>query len=266
MHLHYAQITLSNRACRLDWRSAPKILIFVFIQAGVVSLHSTMLPFMVTVHWLTFSLLMELTPTWSVMRDRQPFILVAGEQQFKVLIAWLACLFSLFGYVTVTSSSVSALHLVVLLIHIRQGNIYIMHQMMQHGADLRLIDLQGKNAMHHAVMGGSMWVAAQHKFDIHHVVVCQHHCKQVFNISRSPFPVLLCIICGRRECFGSQTQICTMWHHFTWRHPQETQMWSDICSETRYDVIHSLTCSHFLIGTRLIGNVAAIDTENYMHF
>lgn len=117
---------------------------------------------------------------------------------------------------------------------------------MQHGADLRLIDLQGKNAMHHAVMGGSMWVTAQHKFDIHHVVVCQHYCKQVYNISRSPFPVLLCIICGRRECFGSQTQICTMWHHFTWRHPQETQMWSGICSETRYDGSHSLTCSHFV--------------------
>lgn len=100
-------------ACRLDWRSASKNLMFVFIQAGVVSLHSTMLPFMVTVHWLTFSLVMELTPTWSVMRDRQPFILVAGEQQFKVLISWWACLFSLFRYVTVPSSSVSALHLVL---------------------------------------------------------------------------------------------------------------------------------------------------------
>lgn len=42
--------------------------------------------------------------------------------------------------------------------HIRQGNIYIIHQMMQHGADLHITDLQGKTAMHHAVMGGNMWV------------------------------------------------------------------------------------------------------------
>lgn len=33
-----------------------------------------------------------------------------------------------------------------------------MHQMMQYGADLRLIDLQGKTAMHHAVTGGNMSV------------------------------------------------------------------------------------------------------------
>ena len=39
---------------------------------------------------------------------------------------------------------------------LRQGNIYIMHQMMQHGADLRLVDLQGKTSLHHAVLGGSM--------------------------------------------------------------------------------------------------------------
>lgn len=38
----------------------------------------------------------------------------------------------------------------------RQGNIYIMHQMMQYGADLRLSDLQGKTSMHHAVTGGNM--------------------------------------------------------------------------------------------------------------
>lgn len=46
----------------------------------------------------------------------------------------------------------------VFLTPIRQGNIYIMHQMMQYGADLRLIDLQGKTSMHHAVTGGNMWV------------------------------------------------------------------------------------------------------------
>ena len=39
---------------------------------------------------------------------------------------------------------------------LRHGNIYIMHQMMQHGADLRLVDLQGKTSLHHAVLGGSM--------------------------------------------------------------------------------------------------------------
>lgn len=45
---------------------------------------------------------------------------------------------------------------IVFLTPIRQGNIYIMHQMMQYGADLRLIDLQGKTSMHHAVTGGNM--------------------------------------------------------------------------------------------------------------
>lgn len=42
------------------------------------------------------------------------------------------------------------------LTRIRQGNINIIHQMMQHGADLHITDLQGKTAMHHAVMGGNM--------------------------------------------------------------------------------------------------------------
>lgn len=42
------------------------------------------------------------------------------------------------------------------LTHIRQGNINVIHQMMQHGADLHITDLQGKTAMHHAVMGGNM--------------------------------------------------------------------------------------------------------------
>lgn len=46
----------------------------------------------------------------------------------------------------------------VLSTSIRQGNIYIIHQMMQHGADLRLIDLQGKTSLHHTVTGGNMWV------------------------------------------------------------------------------------------------------------
>lgn len=32
------------------------------------------------------------------------------------------------------------------------------HALMQYGADLRLIDLQGKTSLHHAVTGGNMWV------------------------------------------------------------------------------------------------------------
>lgn len=51
---------------------------------------------------------------------------------------------------------------------IRQGNIYIIHQMMQYGADLRLIDLQRKTSLHHAVTGGSMWVEETE----HHKMCC----------------------------------------------------------------------------------------------
>lgn len=111
---------------------------------------------------------------------------------------------------------------------LRQGNIYIMHQMMQYGADLRLIDLQGKTSLHHAVTGGNMWVEETAKF----TVTQMNHART--NHQRS-FPVLQCTICGRRGCSGSQTQTCTRWHPFTWLHPQETQRWSAICSEARYD-------------------------------
>ncbi|KAK1791657.1 hypothetical protein P4O66_013655, partial [Electrophorus voltai] len=41
------------------------------------------------------------------------------------------------------------------------GNINVMHKMMQHGADLRVVDHQGKTALHHAVSGGSI-VAMQY--------------------------------------------------------------------------------------------------------
>lgn len=75
------------------------------------------------------------------MQDRQPFTLAAGEHHFQVYVAISA--FSPFCHSFYLCDN-------------RQGNIYIMHQMMQYGADLRLTDLQGKTSMHHAVTGGNM--------------------------------------------------------------------------------------------------------------
>lgn len=50
---------------------------------------------------------------------------------------------------------------------------------MQHGADLHITDLQGKTAMHHAVMGGNMWVKEQSsancRTDAWHVVSWLQH-------------------------------------------------------------------------------------------
>lgn len=138
----------------------------------------------------------------------------------------------------------------VFLTPIRQGNIYIMHQMMQYGADLRLIDLQGKTSMHHAVTGGNMWVkgTARHNkffffFFLGLAFVWLHSHKYIW--SWLSFPVLQCTICGRQECFASQTQTCTECHRFTWRHPQATQRWSGICSDTRCDSLRSLTFLKF---------------------
>lgn len=106
----------------------------------------------------------------------------------------------------------------------RQGNIYIIHQMMQYGADLRVIDLQGKSSLHHAVTGGNMWV------------FINVNITQVFHVNRSTkayctiwLSVLQCTIYGRQECSGSQMLTCTRWRHFTWRPLLATQRWSVIC-------------------------------------
>ncbi|KAM9476692.1 palmitoyltransferase ZDHHC13 isoform 2-T2 [Clarias gariepinus] len=46
----------------------------------------------------------------------------------------------------------------------RHGNVKIMHKMLQHGADLRIVDQQGKTSLHHAVSGGSI-VAMQYLWE-----------------------------------------------------------------------------------------------------
>lgn len=69
--------------------------------------------------------------------------------------------------------------IVLPLTHIRQGNIYIIDQMMQHGADLHITDLQGKTAMHHAVMGGNMWVKEQYSTNYRPCLTCDLWLKHV---------------------------------------------------------------------------------------
>lgn len=55
--------------------------------------------------------------------------------------------------------------------------------MRQHGADLHITDLQGKTALHHAVMGGNMWVMDQYNtMDIWRVVLWLQHSKHVHPI------------------------------------------------------------------------------------
>lgn len=43
--------------------------------------------------------------------------------------------------------------------------------MMQHGADLHITDLQGKTAMHHAVMGGNMWVKEHYSANYYYYII-----------------------------------------------------------------------------------------------
>lgn len=71
---------------------------------------------------------------------------------------------SLAGTITVIASEniisfkvlKECLGLTVLCYYNRNGNIYIMHKMMQHGTDLKLVDEQGKTSLLHAVSGGSV--------------------------------------------------------------------------------------------------------------
>lgn len=95
---------------------------------------------------------------------------------------------------------------------LRQGNIYVMHQMMQYGADLRLMDLQGKTSLHHAVTGGSMWVEATTYTTYFSVFcsICLHvespavgffpQCRSAFFVGDGNVPLL-----GHRHVLGDAT-------------------------------------------------------------
>lgn len=83
---------------------------------------------------------------------------------------------------------------------------------------------------------------------------CDYNILNICILLCSSPPVPQCIICGRQECFSSQTQTCTVWHHFTSRHPQATQRWFGTCSENRYCLPFLPTRSNFV---KVISNLTS---------
>lgn len=79
------------------------------------------------------------------MQDRLLFTSLAGTRDLIHLM-----------FVILIKTSIINSGLTVLCYSNRNGNIYIMHKMMQHGADLHIVDEQGKSSLHHAVGGGSV--------------------------------------------------------------------------------------------------------------
>lgn len=121
---------------------------FSFSQVGEVSQPFTLLLSMETGQWLSFCWTVVLIQTSLVMQDKLLFTSLAGTRDLIHL------MFVILIKTSIINSGITGL--TVLCYSNRNGNIYIMHKMMQHGADLHIVDEQGKSSLHHAVGGGSV--------------------------------------------------------------------------------------------------------------
>lgn len=96
---------------------------------------------------------MVLTPTYPVIQDKPPFTLLVGK---KSLLDMISINFTFLNGRMQNFVPLIYLYNYFFLFNNRNGNISIMHKMLKHGADLRVVDQQGKTSLHHAVSGGSM--------------------------------------------------------------------------------------------------------------
>lgn len=168
---------------------------------------------------------MELTLTWLVMRGRQPFTLLAG--QFNVLKSsikpkkrkkkrsfYMLAIFpnNSFYHLFILGKETSTLYT-------RWCSMELTYTSLTYRAKLQCImqwweETCGwkNNTAQIVEQMPDMWFSDYNIVNTS-VLFC------------SSSPVLQCIICGRQECFSSQTLTCTKWHHFTSQHPQATQRW-----------------------------------------